>query len=116
ISFAKGADQPELVGRVAPTGNHPDTMYYNANQDRIIVVEREYRDESGQADYASEQSRVLIYDVSDAANPKIAQELAFKGNAADTRLVGDILYVAASYSSGNARSPIFPLRGRSVSN
>ena len=43
VSFAKGEDQPELLGRVEATGNWPDAMYFDAAHDRLIVLENNYQ-------------------------------------------------------------------------
>jgi len=95
VSFANGADAPALVGRVEATGNYPENMFYDEANDRLIVLERNWFDaDSGQ--YRSSESRLLVYDVKDATNPKIASTLRIEGEIADSRLVGDILYVATS--------------------
>jgi len=97
VSFAKGAAQPELLGRVEATGNYPDSMYYQTEQDRLIVVERVWtNDEGQQVDWQEQKSRVLAYDVSNPAKPVLAQQVEFTGEAADSRMVGDVLYVAVS--------------------
>ena len=95
ISFFKGADAPELVGRLDATGNYPTNMYFDESNDRLIVLERNWYDqESGE--YRSSESRLLVYSVKDAANPKIESTLNITGEIADSRLVGDVLYVATS--------------------
>jgi hypothetical protein len=102
ISFEKGADQPELMGRVEATGNYPDTMYFDSARDRLVVIERVYTDDEGnQTNWQEQLSRVLVYDVSNPEKPFVSQKIEFKGNAADSRLVGDVLYVATSYTPNN---------------
>ncbi len=101
VSFAKGKDQPELLGRVPATGNYPDTMYYDAAGDRLIVVERVWQDDSGEARYQEQLSRILVYDVRDPNAPAISQTVEFKGDVSDSRLVGNVLYTAVSISSNS---------------
>ncbi len=96
VSFARGIENPSLIGRAAPTGNYPDDMYFDAARDRLVVLERLYFDDEGNYNYSDIQSRVLVYDVSKAENPRIVQELPIEGEIADSRMVGDILYVATS--------------------
>jgi hypothetical protein len=97
VSFADGADQPKVVGRVEATGNWPSDMYYDAAKDRLIVLENDYNsDETNSYDYSELQSRLVVYDVSDVAAPKIATTIDLKGTLSESRLVGDVLYVATS--------------------
>ena len=93
VSFAKGAEQPELVGRVKASGNYPKDMYYDAANDRLIVLENVW--ERGGGSYES-NGKLVVYDVSNSKAPKVAQEVDFKGSVADSRMVGDVLYVASS--------------------
>ncbi|MCM0605565.1 MAG: beta-propeller domain-containing protein [Xanthomonadaceae bacterium] len=96
VSFANDPNQPSLVSRVAPTGNHPDDMYYDEKNQRIVVLERLYFDADGNYTWSNSQSRALVYDVSTPHSPKIIQDLPIDGEIADSRLVGNILYVASS--------------------
>jgi hypothetical protein len=95
VSFAKGAAQAEIIGRALPTGRTADAMYLLENPARILVLESPRwsgRDEE-------RKGRLLVYDVSDARAPKLAESLPIEGQVADSRLVGEVLYVA-SYVSG----------------
>lgn len=96
VSFADGVDKPKLVGRVAATGNYPNDMYYDEAGERLLVLERYWFDGGDSYVYSREQSRVLVYDVKNPAAPKISSQLAFEGEIADSRMVGDVLYVATS--------------------
>jgi hypothetical protein len=104
VSYAAGVTAPKLLGRAAATGNYSDQMYYDAARDRLVVLERMYFDESGNYSWSANQSRAIVYDVSKPESPTIVQELALDGEIADSRLVGDVLYVATSirpdYSNG----------------
>jgi hypothetical protein len=95
ISFVDGADRPKLIGRVAATGNYPDDMYYDAANSRLIVLEREWYNQSGGWNQ-SQTSRILVYSVSEPTNPTLVQELKVEGELADSRIVGETLYVATS--------------------
>lgn len=102
VSFEDGAEIPKILGRVEATGNYPDTMYFDSAKDRLIVVERVSVDDQGnQSSWEDQTSRVVVYDVSNPSEPKISQKVEFKGNAADSRMVGDVLYVATSYTQNN---------------
>ncbi len=97
VSFEKGNDQPELLGRVEATGNWPDSMYFDQANDRLVVLENNYQaDESDYYDYSDLQSRLVVYDVKDAKAPKIAQVINLQGQLSESRMVGNILYVATS--------------------
>jgi hypothetical protein len=97
VSFAAGADKPKLAGRVAATGNYPDNMYFDAKHSRLLVLERNWFDASDSSGpYSREQSRVLVYDVKDPAKPRITAIVPVEGEIADSRLVGEVLYVASS--------------------
>jgi len=97
VSYADGADKPKLIGRVEATGNSPKDMYYIESRQRLVVLENVYFDKSGQSRYYSEnQARLVIYDVSNDAAPKVDTVIDFKGAIRDSRLVGEILYVGSS--------------------
>ncbi len=94
VSFKAGPANPELLGRVKASGNWPDRMYYLEQSDQIIVLERD----GEQSDYYSNdiKSRILIYDVKSPASPKIVATTNLNGRVVDSRIVGDVLYVALS--------------------
>ncbi|MBI4925045.1 MAG: beta-propeller domain-containing protein [Bdellovibrio sp.] len=98
VSFAAGSESPKLLGRVAATGNWPSDMYYDEANDRLIVLERLWYDDSKVNNNALDvvQSRLLFYDVKDPSNPSISFELPLVGEFADSRMVGDVLYVVTS--------------------
>ncbi len=101
ISFAAGADKPELVSRVKATGNYPDDMYYDEANDRLLVLERLYHSEDGSYNYSDMQSRIVVYDVSTPSAPVISTEIPVSGNIADSRIVGNVLYIASSVRPEN---------------
>lgn len=96
VSFANGADKPELLGRVKATGNYPKDMYYDDKNDRLLVLERLYYKDDGTWNYSEEQSRLLVYDVANPSKPSLKAEVAIKGEVGDSRIVGNVLYVASS--------------------
>jgi hypothetical protein len=89
VSFKDGAENPKLIGRVAPTGQYPDEMYYDEARDRLIVIERGWNQQT-----SAYESRLVIYDVANPEKPAIATTHAIQGHVADSRIVGDVLYVA----------------------
>lgn len=97
VTYEDGADQPKLLGRVDATGNWPDTMYFDAVHDRLIVLENNYIDESGDYyNYSELQSRLVVYDVANPAAPKITHKIDITGSLSESRMVGDVLYIATS--------------------
>lgn len=93
VSYEDGIERPKLVGRAEASGNFPNDMYFDAANSRIIVLEDYWISKGGQSET---RTRVLAYDVSDSTNPRLAQTLEVEGALADSRLVGDVLYVASS--------------------
>jgi hypothetical protein len=81
-----------LVGHVRATGNYPRDMYLDEEKQKILVLERyNYGQES-----TEESSRILIYDVSSPDRPKLESTVNLDGEIADSRMVGDVLYIATS--------------------
>lgn len=96
VSFRNGPQNPEILGRVAPTGNYSERMYYLEEANRIVVLENNYLDENGSYQYSRNQSRIVVYDVSDETAPAITRTIDLEGQVADSRVVGDVLYIAGS--------------------
>ncbi len=96
VSFADGADQPKLVSRVKATGNYPKDMYFDEANNRLLVLEHLYYSEDGSYNYSDMQSRIVVYDVSNPSAPVVSAELPVSGSIADSRIVGDVLYIASS--------------------
>lgn len=96
VSFAKGANNPEILGRVNPTGNYPQKMYADLNNNRLIVIENTYNN-------SKMTSRLVIYDVSNSSSPRIEKIIDIAGYSVDSRIVGSVLYLATyeSQSSGS---------------
>ena len=89
VSFEDGANAPKIKGRVLPSGNSPQIMYDSpADDDQYIVVENHYQENNT-------SGRVLVYDINDASDPVELKSSSFQGRVVDSRLVGDILYVAS---------------------
>jgi len=89
VSFAKGANAPELVGRVQPTGNYSNTMYSDLDRGRLMVLENTWSQNQTES-----KSRVVIYDVKNPSQPGIVDTVELDGTIADSRMVGTVLYVA----------------------
>lgn len=105
LNFERGANQPQLMGRVPPTGNYPTNMYVDWSTHRGIVIENWNRGEYGKG------ARIITYDLSDLSNPKAIQITEVGGTVNDSRLVGDVLYVIGhkmnnnyGYNSGDGAS------------
>lgn len=92
VEFSPGASSPVLRGRAPATGNEPLEMYFDREHLQILVLERGW---DGQSGYGA-MDRVLLYDVKDASRPKLVQTVELSGSIADSRIVGNILYVASS--------------------
>lgn len=96
VSFEKGDLAPELLGRVEATGNAPSEMYYQEDKARLIVLEQ-LGNMSSSSNEGTEKKggRLVVYDVSKARDPKIDHVIEFVGSAVDSRMVGNVLYVAS---------------------
>lgn len=110
VSFRDGVKAPKILGRVAPTGNYSESMYYLEDQGRIVVLENNYQDDNGAYSYTSKQSRIVVYDVENEESPKIDSVIDLDGQVADSRVVGDVLYIATSvrpnyYNRNNEEKP-----------
>ncbi len=100
VSFANGPQAPQLVGRVNPTGSYSDTLYSDLERGRLFVLENLYQ--AGKT-----TSRIVVYDVIDEKQPFIAQKIELDGRVVDSRIVGDVLYVATLETiSGGSRGLI----------
>jgi hypothetical protein len=88
-------DQPRLIGR-APVFGHPKEMYVRGDRAFIIVSDyyRFWRDGPLPASgfYGSE---LRIVDVSDHTQPEVIGSIDIRGDADDSRLVGDVMYVVS---------------------
>ncbi len=87
----------ELLGRSAASGNQPQDMYIDKQRHRAIVIERDYQlrfDAQGSAKNQV-KTHLLVYDIR-SSDPKLIQDLPVEGYVADSRLVGDVLYVASA--------------------
>ena len=106
VSFKDGVEQPKILGRVNATGNWPSEMYFDSANSRLFVLENVYSSNGG---VYGEQSRIVVYDVSDPAKPVISDHLDVAGTVADSRIVGNVLYVATSdrgyYGQSNPATP-----------
>jgi hypothetical protein len=97
VSYADGNERPKLLGRAEPTGNYPTEMYLDPTQDRLFVLERVWFDSATQSyNYNENQSRILVYDVSKPEQPTLAERVDIKGEIADSRMVGSVLYTVTT--------------------
>ncbi len=92
VDFSQGEAAPRLLGRSAATGNEPLEMYFDAPHLQLIILERGW---DGQAAYGS-IDKMLVYSVVDPLKPKLMQSIELDGSLADSRMVGNVLYVATS--------------------
>ncbi|MBF0298889.1 MAG: beta-propeller domain-containing protein [Oligoflexia bacterium] len=126
ISFKSGINRPELLGRSEASGSWSNNMYYHQASDRIISLEEVRRDNSvsGYSSYDYDylitdrpkvSSRLLIYNISNPQAPKLAQEVSIEGRIVDSRMVGDILYVATQNNSYHGNGNEIRSEGRVLS-
>jgi hypothetical protein len=90
VRYSEDGKTASIVGRVQATGNNPENMYIHNG--RLLVLERD-REKS---DYQNESSRVLVYDITDPAKPTFKQAIDIAGTVSDSRILGDVLYIAHS--------------------
>ncbi len=118
VSFAKGAHNPEILGRVNPTGNYPQKMYSDLDNNRLIVIENTYNNNKT-------TSRLVVYDVSNSSAPLLSSIIDIAGYSVDSRIVGSVLYLATyeSQASGsmwfndvasNGKVLSFDIKGKDV--
>ncbi len=92
VSFAKGEEQPELLGRAATSGNSVDEMYSDLKNSRLIAIEHDYKYADGKD---QSHSMLVVYDVSQPSQPARSHTIDIEGLVMDSRIVGDVLYVAS---------------------
>jgi hypothetical protein len=90
VDFSQGPEAPRLLGRTEATGDDLMEMYFIEKNMQIVVMERRWESQGGA------QSRVVVYTVADPSRPALIQSIDLPGMVADSRLVGDVLYVASS--------------------
>lgn len=95
VSYQDGVEKPKLMSRVEATGNYPNDMYLDPSHDRLFVLERVWFDTTNLT-YNQNQSRLLIYNVSKPESPQLTEKLDIKGEIADSRMVGNVLYVVTT--------------------
>lgn len=88
VSFDKGAEFPELLGRSKATGNYSTEMYSDWSNDRLVAIENYHNEETQQY-----TGHVVLYDIADKKNPKLSQDINLAGQIVDSRKVGDVLYI-----------------------
>lgn len=98
VSFKEGAEHPQLLSRTGATGNWPQNMYYDEDQDRLIVLETVWS-----SNYKQNSSRLLVYDVADPQQVKISQIHNIEGTLQDSRRVGNVLYIATQVNKQGSR-------------
>lgn len=95
IDFSDGVEQARLLARTDATGQEPIDMYYWKEQQQIIIQERVFTDENGNW-LEQPYGMILVYSVRDPSHPQLLQRLKLEGDLADSRRVGEVLYVASS--------------------
>lgn len=65
------------------------------NKDKLVVFVQKYDYDSKSRYYYGSRTKtnVIIYDISDRENPKLAQEIKTDGRYFDSRMIGDYVYV-----------------------
>ncbi|MFW7379157.1 MAG: beta-propeller domain-containing protein [Oligoflexus sp.] len=95
IDFSQGGDDGRIIARSDASGHEPLEMYYHEERQQIIIVERAYHDEYGQW-LEQAQGHILVYSVSDPSKPQVLQSMRLNADIADSRRVGDVLYLTSS--------------------
>ncbi len=93
IRIISAGKEPKLVGKIEIKRDKfkPNSEMYLAG-DKLIILGYDY------VETYSEQTVALVYDISDAKNPKQLYELRQSGNYNTSRLIGDKLYLISNYS------------------
>lgn len=90
IDFSKGPEFPRLLGRTDASSGELLEMYFDENHMTIVVLERTYDYRSGAKGF------LQVYSVEDPARPSLIQTVELNGDIADSRVVGNVLYVGSS--------------------
>ncbi|MBF0362818.1 MAG: beta-propeller domain-containing protein [Oligoflexia bacterium] len=98
ISFENGANNPKILGRTESSGNWSQNMYYHQNSEKIISLENEDNSYSYKDRTFKHASKLIVSSVLNPNQPQIVQEIKMQGRIVDSRMVGEILYVATRYS------------------
>jgi hypothetical protein len=92
IDFSQGPEAPRLLSRAPATGDESIEMYFDAANMQLVVLGRRWS-----ADYRmGPQGRLTVYSVAEPEHPRQLASMDVQGDIADSRLVGDVLYVASS--------------------
>jgi hypothetical protein len=94
-------DRPKVIGR-APIFGYPKEMYVRGTNAYVIVSDYYtfWRDELAAADVAPRAfygSQVRVVDVSDPTRLRVTGGFNLLGDAVDSRIVGNVMYVAAQH-------------------
>ncbi len=92
-------DRPKVLGR-APIFGYPKEMYVRENRAYILVSDyysfwRDPLAEDSISPVAFHGSQIRILDISDVENPAVIGGIDIEGDLTDSRIVGDIMYVAS---------------------
>lgn len=111
VSFKDGLESPRLLSRLPIHNNWGSEMYYQKDQEQVIVVNTEwsYSQNSWGSHY---DTTIYVIDVADSAKPRVAYKKKINGSLESSRLVGNILYTITHDGrwSENSESAITSLR------
>ena len=92
-------DHPRMIGR-APIYGYPKEMY--VRDERAYVIVSDYfsfwRDPASSSDVVPDAfygSQVRIVDISDPTHPQVTGGIDLAGDASDSRIVGEVMYVVS---------------------
>jgi len=90
-------DRPTIIGQ-APIFGYPREMYVRGNKAYVIVSDyySYWRDEALIAPQGFYGSQLRIVDISDVRNPQVIGGINLAGDASDSRIVGDVMYLVSN--------------------
>ncbi|MCK5017323.1 MAG: beta-propeller domain-containing protein [Candidatus Peribacteraceae bacterium] len=96
---------PMVKGGIATTDANVGIAMDEVAVETKMIAPGEYMPSPG---YSGPVSRIFVYDVSDASNPVIVNNLTIEGNYYNSRMIGDYVYAIAQKSVYNYGSPGIP--------
>lgn len=114
------AEKAEIVSKIE-LDSAPQSMYLNGNRLAVYGQKRNFQSDKALNDMLMPIGRtsftyLKIFDISDKANPKELRNLYFEGSNANSRMIGDYIYLVTSTfpyygyaKEGSGEDPLAPI-------
>lgn len=101
VDFTAGPESPVLSARAPAAEGYPDEMYSVDQGKALLALYQDYSD-------GTAKSSLVTYNVQDSKAPKSIQTIKLDGSIRDSRMAGDILYIAISKQTQNWNGQVEP--------